>query len=136
MFVCDIDYNNFNRVAKHEQSKLNQIQALGLIKNSDGQYVFSLVDWLKRNAQDEESAEGRQLESEVRKQELQTEQESLQKTVRSIRKKTELIKFIGDNEELLGKELGVGIPVETTGPLPPKNSCGAFLNCFTCVGSG
>lgn len=101
----NIDYNNFNRIAKHEQSKLNQIQALGLTKSSDGQYVFSLTDWLKRNAQDEESAEGRQLESEVRKQELQTEQESLQKTVRSIKKKTELIKFIGDNEGLLGKEL-------------------------------
>lgn len=101
----NIDYNNFNRIAKHEQSKLNQIQALGLTKSSDGQYVFSLTDWLKRNAQDEESAEGRQLESEVRKQELQTEQESLQKTVRSIKKKTELIEFIGDNEGLLGKEL-------------------------------
>lgn len=101
----NVDYNNFNRIAKHEQSKLNQIQALGLIKGSDGQYVFSLIDWLKRNAQDEESAEGNQLESEARKQELQTEQESLQKTVKSIKKKTDLIKFIGDNEGLLGKEL-------------------------------
>ena len=101
----NVDYNNFNRIAKHEQSKLNQIQALGLIKGSDGQYVFSLIDWLKRNAQDEESVEGKQLESEARKQELQTEQESLQKTVKSIKKKTDLIKFIGDNEELLGKEL-------------------------------
>lgn len=101
----NVDYNNFNRIAKHEQSKLNQIQALGLIKGSDGQYVFSLIDWLKRNAQDEESVEGKQLESEARKQELQTEQESLQKTVKSIKKKTDLIKFIGDNEGLLGKEL-------------------------------
>lgn len=101
----NVDYNNFNRIAKHEQSKLNQIQALGLIKGSDGQYVFSLIDWLKRNAQDEESVEGKQLESEARKQELQTEQESLQKTVKSIKKETDLIKFIGDNEGLLGKEL-------------------------------
>lgn len=101
----NVDYNNFNRIAKHEQSKLNQIQALGLIKGSDGQYVFSLIDWLKRNAQDEESVEGNQLESEARKQELQTEQESLQKTVKSIKKKTDLIKFIGDNEGLLGNEL-------------------------------
>lgn len=101
----NVDYNNFNRIAKHEQSKLNQIQALGLIKGSDSQYVFSLTDWLKRNAQDEESVEGKQLESEARKQELQTEQESLQKTVKSIKKKTDLIKFIGDNEGLLGKEL-------------------------------
>lgn len=83
----NVDYNNFNRIAKHEQSKLNQIQALGLIKGWDGQYVFSLIDWLKRNAQDEESVEGKQLESEARKQELQTEQESLQKTVKSIKKK-------------------------------------------------
>lgn len=101
----NVDYNNFNRIAKHEQSKLNQIQALGLIKGSNGQYVFSLIDWLKRNAQDEESVEGKQLESEARKQELQTEQESLQKTVKSIKKKTDLIKFIGDNEGLLGREL-------------------------------
>lgn len=93
----NIDYENFNRITKHEQSKLNQIKSLGLIKGQNGQYVFSLTDWMKRNASSEESEEARQSEFEVRKKEIEKEKKERMNEFAKF-KKDEMVKFIIDNK--------------------------------------
>jgi hypothetical protein len=43
----EIDYENFNRIERHVQSKISEIKGLGLIKDSNGVYHYSLDEFVK-----------------------------------------------------------------------------------------
>ena len=45
----EINYENFNRIERHVQHKLSEVQALGLTKDENGCYHFSIEKWQSRN---------------------------------------------------------------------------------------
>lgn len=45
----EVNYENFNRVERHVQHKLSEVQALGLTKDENGCYHFSIEKWQSRN---------------------------------------------------------------------------------------
>lgn len=44
-----VNYENFNRVEKHVQHKLSEVKVLGLTKDENGCYHFSIKKWQSKN---------------------------------------------------------------------------------------
>lgn len=47
-----VNYDDFNTVSYHVNHKISEVKSLGLQKDENGRYVFSLEKWLSRNTKD------------------------------------------------------------------------------------
>ena len=46
-----VNYRNFDRVTEHVNHKINEVKALGLTKDEEGRYHFSIEKWQQKNVQ-------------------------------------------------------------------------------------
>lgn len=66
-----VDYENIHKISRHENSKISNVSPLGLIKDKDGKYYYSLAKWGEQNlkADSEDTAKSQEeVESDAIKQ--------------------------------------------------------------------
>ncbi|MGM9531439.1 hypothetical protein [Intestinibacter sp.] len=49
----EVNYENFNRKSVHVQDRIDKVPSLGLVKDENGRYYFSLEQWQKNHVKKE-----------------------------------------------------------------------------------
>jgi hypothetical protein len=91
-----VNYEKFDRVSKHVNNKLTKIKALGLQKDEDGVYHFSLKKWLAFNTSDEDIQENFKKEEADQRKQLEIERDGYLKEIDGLKQKKSLVDYIID----------------------------------------
>lgn len=92
-----VNYENFNRIVNHIQGNISEVSALGLVKDENGVYHFSLEKWKEHNVRTksktkEEAEEQTEGEDESQTTELEERLEALNKDLEEKVKEVDALK--------------------------------------------
>lgn len=100
----NIDYNMLHRRTRHQNSKITEVKPLGLIKDENGKYLYSIETFEQRNQPTETTSENDN-EFKVQKEAVESRYKGMINTINSIKKKGQLVELIQQwsKDNLLGK---------------------------------
>lgn len=100
-----IDYSNLNRRTVHRQGSIAKVSALGITKDENGRYVFSIKEFIKNNITGQKDTEEKQPdELETAIAEREELYDNYSKELDAIRSKSNLINWIQEKQKTFDED--------------------------------
>ena len=100
-----INYSNLNRRTVHRQGSIAKVSALGITKDENGRYVFSIKEFIKNNITGQKDTEEKQPdELETAIAEREELYDNYSKELDAIRSKSNLINWIQEKQKTFDED--------------------------------
>lgn len=100
----EVNYENFNRKSVHVQDRIDKVPSLGLVKDENGRYYFSLEQWQKNHVKKESQEPNQKTEYQERQDQIIKEHDDLVEQINKVKTKEQILQFIISHKNSIDDE--------------------------------